>query len=41
MHVEGRTAESLLKLMEELDSLNDVQKVEANFDMDVAEMTKA
>jgi hypothetical protein len=27
--------------MEELDSLDDVQKVEANFDMDVAEMTKA
>jgi len=41
VHVEGRTAESLLKLMEELDSLDDVQKVEANFDMDVAEMTKA
>ena len=41
VHVEGKTAESLLKLMEELDSLDDVQKVEANFDMDVAEMTKA
>jgi YebC/PmpR family DNA-binding regulatory protein len=41
VHVEGRTAESLLRLMEELDSLDDVQKVEANFDMDVAEMTKA
>ena len=41
VHVEGRTAESLLKLMEELDSLDDVQKVEANFDMDEAEMSKA
>jgi transcriptional/translational regulatory protein YebC/TACO1 len=41
VHVEGKTAESLLRLMEELDSLDDVQKVEANFDMDVAEMTKA
>ena len=41
VHVEGRTAESLLKLIEELDDLDDVQKVDANFDMDVAEMTKA
>ena len=41
VHVAGRTAESLLKLMEELDSLDDVQKVEANFDIDLAELTKA
>ena len=41
VHVEGKTAESLLKLMEELDSLDDVQKVEANFDIDLAELAKA
>lgn len=41
VHVEGRTAESLLHLMEELDELDDVQKVEANFDIDVAEMTRS
>jgi len=41
VHVEGKTAESLLKLMEELDELDDVQKVEANFDIDLAEMAKA
>jgi hypothetical protein len=27
--------------MEELDSLDDVQKVEANFDIDLAELAKA
>ena len=36
--VEGKTAESLLKLMEELEELDDVQKVWANFDIDVADM---
>jgi YebC/PmpR family DNA-binding regulatory protein len=41
VHVEGKTAESLLKLMEELDELDDVQKVEANFDIDLAEMAQA
>jgi transcriptional/translational regulatory protein YebC/TACO1 len=41
VHVEGKTAESLLRLMEELDELDDVQKVEANFDIDVAEMTRS
>ena len=41
VHVEGKTAETLLKLMEELDDLDDVQKVEANFDIDLAEMAKA
>ena len=30
-----------VKLMEELEDLDDVQKVEANFDMDLAEMAKA
>jgi YebC/PmpR family DNA-binding regulatory protein len=41
VHVEGKNAESLLKLMEELEDLDDVQKVEANFDIDLAEMAKA
>ena len=41
VHVEGKIAESLLRLMEELDSLDDVQKVEANFDIDLAELAKA
>ena len=41
VHVEGKAAESLLKLMEELEELDDVQKVEANFDIDLAEMAKA
>jgi YebC/PmpR family DNA-binding regulatory protein len=41
VHVEGKNAEQLLKLMEELEELDDVQKVDANFDIDVAEMAKA
>jgi YebC/PmpR family DNA-binding regulatory protein len=41
VHVEGKVAEQLLKLMEELEGLDDVQKVDANFDIDVAEMAKA
>jgi len=36
--VEGKAAETLLKLMEELEALDDVQKVWANFDIDVADM---
>ena len=36
--VEGKTAETLLKLMEEIEDLDDVQKVWANFDIDVADM---
>ena len=36
--VEGKTAEQLLKLMEELEDLDDVQKVWGNFDIDVADM---
>ena len=36
--VEGKAAESLLKLMEEIEELDDVQKVWANFDIDVADM---
>jgi YebC/PmpR family DNA-binding regulatory protein len=35
--VEGETAEKLLKLLEELESLDDVQKVDANFDMDLSQ----
>jgi YebC/PmpR family DNA-binding regulatory protein len=36
--VEGKNAEQLLKLMEEIEDLDDVQKVWANFDIDVADM---
>ena len=36
--VEGKTAETLLRLMEEIEELDDVQKVWANFDIDVADM---
>jgi transcriptional/translational regulatory protein YebC/TACO1 len=39
VRVEGKTAESLMKLLEELEDLDDVQKVAANFDMDVEEMS--
>ena len=38
--VEGKDAESLLKLIESLEELDDVQKVWANFDIDVSEMAK-
>ena len=41
VRVEGKTAESLVKLLEELEDLDDVQKVDANFDMDVADMARA
>lgn len=36
--VEGKTAEALLKLMEEVEDMDDVQKVWGNFDIDVADM---
>ena len=39
-HVAGKDAESLLKLIEELEDLDDVQKVWANFDIDDAELAK-
>ncbi len=39
--VEGKTAESVVKLLEELEDLDDVQKVAANFDMDVEQMSGA
>ena len=38
--VEGKDAETLLKLLEDLEELDDVQKVWANFDIDVADMAK-
>jgi transcriptional/translational regulatory protein YebC/TACO1 len=41
VHVEGRNAESLIKLLEELEDLDDVQKVSANFDMDIEQMSGA
>ena len=36
--VEGAVADQLLKLLEALEDLDDVQKVDANFDMDVSAM---
>jgi YebC/PmpR family DNA-binding regulatory protein len=41
VRVEGKNAESILKLLEEIEDMDDVQKVSANFDMDVAEMAQA
>lgn len=37
--VEGAAAEQLIKLLETLEDLDDVQKVDANFDMDVSAMS--
>jgi len=39
--VEGRDAETLLKLIESLEELDDVQKVWANFDIDVADLVRS
>ncbi|MGH7712042.1 MAG: YebC/PmpR family DNA-binding transcriptional regulator [Vicinamibacterales bacterium] len=39
VRVEGREAESVIKLIEALEELDDVQKVDGNFDMDVSAMT--
>ena len=39
--VEGKYAETVLKLIEALEELDDVQKVWANFDIDVADMAGA
>jgi YebC/PmpR family DNA-binding regulatory protein len=36
--LEGKNAEQLLRMMEEIEELDDVQKVWANFDIDVADM---
>ena len=41
VRVEGKNAEALVKLLEELEDLDDVQKVAANFDMDVEQMSGA
>ena len=39
VRVEGENATQLIKLMEQLEDLDDVQKVDANFDMDMSEMS--
>jgi YebC/PmpR family DNA-binding regulatory protein len=41
VRVEGADAEALLKLIEAIEDLDDVQKVVANFDMDVSAMSQA
>jgi transcriptional/translational regulatory protein YebC/TACO1 len=41
VQVAGKDAEALFKLLETIEDLDDVQKVWANFDVDVAEMAKA
>lgn len=41
VRVEGGDAKSLLNLIEALEDLDDVQKVEANFDIDVSELAEA
>ena len=41
VRVEGPNAEALLKLLEAIEDLDDVQKVDANFDMDVSEIARA
>jgi YebC/PmpR family DNA-binding regulatory protein len=41
VRVEGKNAESLIKLLDDLEELDDVQKVSANFDMDVEQMSGA
>ena len=40
VQVAGKDAEALFKLIETIEDLDDVQKVWANFDVDVAEMAK-
>ena len=41
VRVEGDAAQQLVKLLDALDELDDVQKVDANFDMDVNELAEA
>jgi YebC/PmpR family DNA-binding regulatory protein len=41
VHVEGKDAGHLLKLIESIEDLDDVQKVDANFDIDVPEIAPA
>jgi YebC/PmpR family DNA-binding regulatory protein len=40
VHIEGKDASAVLKLIESLDELDDVQKVWANFDIDVGDMAE-
>jgi len=40
VQIGGKDAESLLKLLETIEDLDDVQKVWANFDIDVDELAK-
>lgn len=37
--VEGSAADALIKLLEQIEDLDDVQKVDANFDIDISEIT--
>jgi YebC/PmpR family DNA-binding regulatory protein len=39
VRVEGKDAEAVIRLIEALEELDDVQKVDGNFDMDVSAMT--
>jgi YebC/PmpR family DNA-binding regulatory protein len=41
VRVEGKDAEALVKLIDEIEGLDDVQKVDANFDMDDSVMAQA
>jgi YebC/PmpR family DNA-binding regulatory protein len=41
VQVAGKDAEQLLKLLEALEDLDDVQKVDANFEMDASEIARA
>ena len=40
VQVAGKDAEALFKLLETIEELDDVQKVWANFDVDVSELAK-
>jgi YebC/PmpR family DNA-binding regulatory protein len=40
VHVDGKDADAVLKLVESLEELDDVQKVWANFDIDVSDMAE-
>jgi transcriptional/translational regulatory protein YebC/TACO1 len=39
--VSGKDGDALLKLLETIEDLDDIQKVWANFDMDVTEMARS
>jgi len=41
VHISGEEAQKMLKLMDALEDMDDVQKVYANFDIDEAELEKA